>query len=57
MSSLPDFKPNFPSWKTNNLPAEAKNLDESGIDLLQKTLIYDPAKRYSNKLQFQHVDN
>jgi len=54
VSSLPDFKPNFPSWKTNNLPTEAKNLDESGIDLLQKTLIYDPAKRISAKAMLNH---
>ena len=45
ISTLPDFKPNFPSWKENKLSTEAKNLDESGVDLLQKTLIYDPAKR------------
>ena len=54
MTSLPDYKPTFPNWKSNTLAQCVKQLDSSGLDLLQKTLTYDPATRISAKAALQH---
>lgn len=54
VSSLPDYKPIFPSWKNNILAQSVKTLDAQGLDLLQKTLIYDPAIRISAKTALLH---
>lgn len=54
VSSLPDYKPIFPNWKTNTLAQSVKQLDAEGLDLLQKTLIYDPAARITAKEALQH---
>ncbi|XP_077999168.1 cyclin-dependent kinase 1-like [Glandiceps talaboti] len=54
VSSLPDYKPTFPCWKVNQLHTAVKNLDEDGMDLLQKMLIYDPARRLSAKAALKH---
>ena len=35
VSQLPDYKTSFPSWHTNVLPQTVKNLDDTGLDLLQ----------------------
>lgn len=49
VSSLPEYKAIFPNWTTFTLAKQAKNLDEEGIDLLSKMLVYDPSKRISAK--------
>jgi len=54
VTSLPDYKPTFPCWTSNNLASQVKNIDSSGMDLLQKTLIYDPALRISAKEILEH---
>jgi len=54
VSSLPDYKPIFPAWKKNTLNESVKQLDDLGLDLLQKTLVYDPANRISAKAALQH---
>jgi len=54
VSSLPDYKPIFPNWKNNTLAQSVKTLDAQGVDLLQKTLIYDPAGRISAKAALEH---
>ncbi|XP_070544558.1 cyclin-dependent kinase 1-like [Ptychodera flava] len=54
VSSLPDYKPSFPSWKSNTLHTAVKNIDEDGLDLLKRTLIYDPAHRISAKAALDH---
>ncbi|XP_041364501.1 cyclin-dependent kinase 1-like [Gigantopelta aegis] len=54
VSSLPDYKPTFPCWKTNQLHTAVKQLDNVGLDLLQKTLTYDPATRISCKNALSH---
>ncbi|XP_064644536.1 cyclin-dependent kinase 1-like [Lineus longissimus] len=57
---LPDYKSTFPNWKTNQLKENpssiipAKQLDSKGVDLLQKMLIYDPAKRISARAALKH---
>ncbi|XP_066304137.1 cyclin-dependent kinase 1-like [Branchiostoma lanceolatum] len=56
VTQLPDYKPSFPSWKTspNQLKTSVKNMDDQALDLLQKTLIYDPANRISAKAALIH---
>ncbi|KAL4240861.1 Cell division protein kinase 1 [Mactra antiquata] len=54
VTSLPDYKPSFPNWKTVQLQSSVKQLDSQGLDLLQKMLIYDPAVRLSARLALKH---
>lgn len=54
VSSLPDYKPGFPNWKSNTLSQSVKQIDASGLDLLQKMLTYDPATRISAKASLHH---
>lgn len=54
VSHLPDYKATFPNWTQNNLKCHVKNIDENGLDLLQKMLIYDPAARISAKAALNH---
>lgn len=54
VSSLPDYKPTFPNWKTNQLAQSVKQLDNIGLDLLQIMLTYDPATRVSAKEALNH---
>lgn len=35
VTSLPDYKPTFPTWKNNSLAQSVKQLDNTGLDLLQ----------------------
>lgn len=55
VTSMPDYKPTFPSWKTNSLAQSVKQLDNTGLDLLQSMLIYDPAQRISAKKALNHT--
>ncbi|KAK2119493.1 Cell division protein kinase 1 [Saguinus oedipus] len=52
--SLQDYKNTFPKWKPGSLASDVKNLNENGLDLLSKMLIYDPAKRISGKMALNH---
>lgn len=54
VSTLPDYKPTFPQWSRQDLMKIVPTLDESGIDLLKRTLIYDTAKRISAKRALLH---
>jgi cyclin-dependent kinase 1 len=54
VTSMPDYKSTFPCWTTNNLVNQVKNIDAAGMDLLQKTLIYDPALRITAKEMLEH---
>lgn len=49
VSSLPEYKAIFPNWTSYTLAKQLKNMDEDGIDLLSKMLVYDPSKRISAK--------
>lgn len=44
----------FPSWSPQNISRIVPELNEAGIDLLQKCLQYDPAKRISAKEALSH---
>lgn len=54
VSNLPDYKPTFPQWSAQDLHNAIPNLDSYGIDLLQQTLVYDPAERISAKRAMKH---
>ena len=54
VSQLPDFKSSFPSWKSNVLKAVVPGLCDDGLDLLTKSLIYDPQRRISGKACLLH---
>lgn len=54
VSKLPDYKTTFPEWSTYCLEKNVKNLDENGLDLLEKTLIYCPATRINAEKALQH---
>ncbi|KAI8742153.1 cyclin-dependent kinase 1 [Biomphalaria glabrata] len=54
VSQLPDFKPSFPHWKTNQLANSVKQLDRLGLELLQEMLIYDPPQRIPAKAILEH---
>ncbi|EDW28352.1 GL19151 [Drosophila persimilis] len=47
VTSLPDYKNTFPCWSTNQLTNQLKNLDDNGVNLIQRMLIYDPIHRIS----------
>jgi len=54
VSSMPDYKPSFPNWTENQLADSVKGITTDGLDLLQETLIYDPAKRISARAMLKH---
>jgi len=54
VSSLPDYKSTFPQWSRQDLANVIPTLDEAGIDMLKRTLIYDTAKRISAKRALIH---
>uniref|UniRef100_A0A0N5AWQ9 Protein kinase domain-containing protein n=1 Tax=Syphacia muris TaxID=451379 RepID=A0A0N5AWQ9_9BILA len=55
VSALPDFKPSFPKWPVNQLEDKVRDyMPPEGIDLLQRMLIFDPAKRISAKRALFH---
>ncbi|XP_058790307.1 cyclin-dependent kinase 1 [Phymastichus coffea] len=55
VTQLTDYKATFPNWKTNNLQAQVKALDETGLDLLEAMLIYDPAARITARDALAHA--
>jgi len=54
-TTLPDFKPNFPQWKKQDLATTLSNADPLALDLLNKMLVYEPSKRISAKEALKHA--
>ncbi|CAB0038924.1 unnamed protein product [Trichogramma brassicae] len=54
VTQLTDYKATFPNWKSNNLQAQVKTLDNQGLDLLEAMLIYDPAARITARDALLH---
>ena len=54
VSQLPDYNSTFPNWSPQNLSKYNPQLDEEGIDLLQKLLVYTPEERISAKAALKH---
>jgi serine/threonine protein kinase len=55
ITKLPDFKLTFPQFRGKGLNSFCNNLDEAGLDLLSKMIVYDPCKRISAKGALNHV--
>lgn len=54
VTSLKAYKSTFPHWTRNICRALVPQLDELGLDLLEKMLIYDPHKRLNAKNALEH---
>lgn len=54
VEELPEYKPEFPRWKPKDLSKMFPTLEPSGVDLLRKFLIYDPADRISARKAMKH---
>jgi serine/threonine protein kinase len=54
VTSLPDYKVDFPTWKAKPLSEAVPSLCPLGVDLLEKMLTYDPAKRISARQALRH---
>jgi serine/threonine protein kinase len=54
-TSLPDYKPSFPKWKKQDFEKkDFENTPSAAIDLLEKMLAYEPAKRISAREALKH---
>eukprot|EP01018_Ginkgo_biloba_P034223 Gb_07906 [translate_table: standard] len=45
----------YPQWRPGSLSKQVPTLDSTGLDLLSKTLIYEPSKRISAKKAMRHA--
>ncbi|XP_065189214.1 cyclin-dependent kinase 1-like [Sycon ciliatum] len=54
VTKLPDYKPTFPRWKAQPFSKIVPSLKTEGVDLLQRMLQYDPARRISAKQALNH---
>ena len=54
VESLQDYKNTFPKWKPGSLASHVKNMDENGLYLLLKILVFKPAKQISGKMALNH---
>lgn len=54
VTSYPDFKSSFPKWERDFSNPLCRNLGETGLDLLEAMLAYDPAGRISAKAAVNH---
>ncbi|KAJ7825423.1 kinase-like domain-containing protein [Mycena olivaceomarginata] len=55
VQGLSDYKTTFPQWSSQELARVVPTLDKDGIDFLQATLTYNPAKRISAKRALIHL--
>lgn len=54
VSRLPDYKSTFPKWRPQRLSTFNPQLNEEGLDLLAKMLIYKPENRLTAKTALTH---
>jgi serine/threonine protein kinase len=57
LSELPDFKPTFPKWPPrgwSNIRNTRAQMGETGIDLLEGLMVYDPGRRLSARQALLH---
>merc|ERR1719471_2819919 len=57
VSDLPDFKPTFPKWKAKgweNIRNTRAQVGTTGIDLLEKLMVYEPKERLSARRALAH---
>lgn len=54
VTSLPDYKPVFPTWKPQPLTRDIHTSDQQLLDLIAKMLVYKPNDRVTAKAALQH---
>jgi len=54
INSLPYYKDTFPKWQPKKMESVFPDLDENGINLLRKLLLYDPNQRITAKQALSH---
>eukprot|EP01010_Urceolus_cornutus_P005570 NODE_983_length_1191_cov_343.863398_g747_i0.p1 GENE.NODE_983_length_1191_cov_343.863398_g747_i0~~NODE_983_length_1191_cov_343.863398_g747_i0.p1 ORF type:complete len:299 (-),score=46.20 NODE_983_length_1191_cov_343.863398_g747_i0:229-1125(-) len=54
VSSMPDYSSSFPQWRPQPLGSLVPGLGREGLDLLAKTLAYDPSVRITTKASLEH---
>ena len=54
VSSLRDYKSTFPEWEKQSMKKFVPDLDENGVDLLEKMLVYEPGQRISAIKALEH---
>jgi serine/threonine protein kinase len=54
VSQLPGYKETFPKFASRSLAEVIPHADALALDLIQKMLTYDPAKRISAKAALDH---
>lgn len=54
VTSYPDFKTSFPKWKREATSKFVPGLEPNGLDLLDRMLEFDPARRLSAKQACNH---
>nr|AGH55864.1 Cyclin dependent kinase 2 [Brachionus manjavacas] len=55
VSKLPDFKPTFPNWQRQDLSLHNSQLNEEGLDLLKRLLVFRPEDRLTAKAALSHA--
>jgi len=54
VTNLPDWNPSFPQWPRLKISCAVQVLDSSGLDLLEKLMLYDPKDRISARRALNH---
>lgn len=54
VSQLPDYKEEFPKWKAKEMKELCPKVDEFGLDLLKRMLVFPPHMRVSAKDALRH---
>jgi serine/threonine protein kinase len=55
VTKLPDYQFTFPQWKPKDFKDVFPDLEQEGLDLLQKLLVLDPTQRISVREALEHV--
>jgi len=53
-TQLPEYKASFPKWKPTELAKMIPGADDAAIDLINRTLVYEPGQRISAKSALDH---
>ena len=51
---MPDFRTSFPKWRPQNFKDVLPEMGPDAISLLERMLVYDPAKRITAKSSLHH---
>lgn len=54
VTALPDYSPDFPTWRAQPLGQHMAVLDSDGLDLLSKMVLYEPGRRITAKDALLH---